>query len=99
MLNFQHLNSNRDLRVLTFNQDLENGTSARQFLASRGFLNLPGYVDRNYLSGRTFGQKLLPMSLLFDTDGRLIGYLAGPVAWNSAAARALIARYLPGPDR
>ncbi len=87
----------RGLKVLTLNQDLSDGKAVRQFLDSRGFHHLTSHLDLNYRFGQAYGQKLLPMTLLFDAQGRQIGHLVGPADWNSAAARALLEPYLPSP--
>ncbi|WP_432474857.1 TlpA family protein disulfide reductase [Amphritea sp. HPY] len=80
--------------VLALNQDLPEGEKVRRFLDVRGYSGLTAYRDINMLFGEAVGQKLLPMTLLFDRSGQGIGYLIGPADWNSAAARALISRYL-----
>lgn len=85
----------KGLKVLTLNQDLNDGSAAHQFLLRRGHDALTGHLDINYLFGQAFGQKLLPMTLLFDTNGRQIGQLVGAADWNSTSAQALIGNYLP----
>ncbi|OMH34040.1 hypothetical protein BGP75_12185 [Motiliproteus sp. MSK22-1] len=85
----------KGLKVLTLNQDLNDGKAALQFLHSRGYSQLTGHLDPNYLFGQAFGQKLLPMTLLFDTTGRQIGHLVGVAEWNSTKAKHLIGKYLP----
>lgn len=80
--------------VLALNQDLSEGAKVRRFLDARGYSGLAAYRDINMLFGEAVGQKLLPMTLLFDRSGQGVGYLIGPADWNSASARALIRRYL-----
>ena len=36
----------------------------------------------------------LPMSLLIDRDGRVVGRMDGPADWDSPEAKALIEHYL-----
>ena len=86
---------NQGLKVLTLNQDLNDGKTARQFLQAKGYSHLTGHLDQNYLFGQAFGQKLLPMTLLFDTNGHQVGHLVGAAEWNSTEAKNLIGRYLP----
>ncbi|MEH6626872.1 MAG: TlpA disulfide reductase family protein [Motiliproteus sp.] len=83
------------LTVLTLNQDLTDGKQALAFLRQQGIKNLTGHLDPNFKFGHAYNQKLLPMTLLFDTNGKQIGHLVGVAAWNSSEAKALIRQYLP----
>lgn len=80
--------------VLALNQDLADGAGVRRFLDDRGYSDVTAYRDINMLFGEAVGQKMLPMTLLFDRNGQGVGYLIGQADWNSAAARAFIRRYL-----
>ncbi|MEH6579165.1 MAG: TlpA disulfide reductase family protein [Amphritea sp.] len=91
----QQAMAGKGLTVLTLNQDLTDGAAVRRFLDERGFTGLTAHRDLNMLFGSAVGQTLLPMTLLFDTEGHGIGYLVGPAEWNSVAAREFIGGYLP----
>ncbi len=86
------------LTVLTLNQDLISGKQALDFLRQQGIQNLTGHLDPDFKFGHAYNQKLLPMTLLFDSNGQQIGHLVGPAAWNSVDAKALIGRYLPNKE-
>ena len=88
----------KNFKVLTLNQDLKSGQQALAFLHQRGFHNLTGHLDPNFQFGQAFDQKLLPMSILFDSQGRQIGHLIGAADWSSEQAQALIKRFLPKTD-
>lgn len=90
----QQAMGDQGVKVLTLNQDLADGAGVRRFLDDRGYSGLKAYRDINMLLGEAVGQKMLPMTLLFDRKGQGVGYLIGPAEWNSAAARALIRSYL-----
>ncbi|MCW8885456.1 MAG: TlpA family protein disulfide reductase [Motiliproteus sp.] len=85
----------KNFKVLTLNQDLKSGQQALAFLHQRGFQNLTGHIDPNYQFGQAFNQTLLPMTLLFDSQGRQIGHLIGAADWNSKQAQSLIKQFLP----
>jgi thiol-disulfide isomerase/thioredoxin len=83
-----------DFQVIAVNVDVRNEERARAFLEEIGVDSLAFYSDPtlgifNELKGRgyAFG---LPTSILIDGEGCGVGVLAGPAAWDSDEAEALI---------
>ena len=83
----------KDFLVLTVDMD-RSKKDAEDFLAKAGIDNLPLYRDNSF----ALAQKLtvpgapsgLPLTVLYDADGRERARLSGGADWNSAEARALI---------
>ncbi|MGE3229973.1 MAG: TlpA family protein disulfide reductase [Hyphomicrobium sp.] len=72
--------------------------SARKFLDSIGVTSLALYADPTTRSGSALRAVGMPTTILIDPEGREIGRLPGPAAWDSAEAKALIAGEMRGAD-
>jgi len=70
--------------------------SARKFLDSIGVTSLALYADETTRSGSALRAVGMPTTILIDPEGREIGRLPGPAAWDSAEAKALIASEMRG---
>jgi thiol-disulfide isomerase/thioredoxin len=73
------------------------------FLRKQGIKSLDIYIDPDGIAtgiatqtqqAGPFVLYTTPMSYLIDAQGRIAGYIPGPVDWSSEAARALIAYFL-----
>ena len=83
-----------DFKVLAINLDARDPEKPKRFLSEIGVKNLAYYEDAsngvfNDLKrvGRAVG---LPTSILVDSKGCEIGYLAGPAEWSSEDAAKLV---------
>ena len=88
------LGSGDEFRVVPVNIDTGAKEKAAAFLESIDVKNLPLYRDPTTdifqeLKKRGFGIGL-PVSILVDKSGCLLGHLAGPAEWDSDDAKALI---------
>lgn len=89
--------------VVAINVDTRDDGRDARFLEDTGISHLAAYVDRtmavfNTLKGRALAVGM-PTTLLVDGQGCQLGVLHGPAAWDSADAKALIARALdPAPE-
>ena len=88
------LGSGEEFSVLPINIDTGAREKAAAFLDSIDVKNLPLYRDPTTdifqdLKTRGFGIGL-PVSILVDRKGCLLGHLAGPAEWDSDDAKALI---------
>jgi thiol-disulfide isomerase/thioredoxin len=82
--------------VVAVSTDREGIKASAPFYRRAGLTHLAIYNDtRGGLLG-AMQSKALPTSILIDREGRVIGKLEGPAAWDSAAAKALIEHYLKG---
>lgn len=92
----------KDFMVLTVNMD-RSKADATGFLNKANISNLPLYRDSSF----ALAQKLsvpgapsgLPLSVLYDKDGREQARLSGGADWNSDAAHTLIAAVQDGRGR
>lgn len=63
---------------------------ARKFLKDNGIEALKLYADPTARNGTQLKVIGMPTSILIDAEGREIGRLIGPAAWDSAEAKRLI---------
>lgn len=86
----------RDFAVVAVSTDREGIKKSAPFYRRAGIKNLTLYNDtRGNLLG-AFQGKSLPITVLLDRDGRMVGRIEGAAQWDSAEAKALIAHYLKG---
>jgi hypothetical protein len=63
----------------------------------RGYI-APVLLDRDgEVTGKAYGVFGTPTSYLIDRQGRLVGRVVGPRAWESPAARSLLLSLLEAP--
>ena len=84
--------------VVAVNVDTRDDGRDARFLEETGITHLARYSDRsmgvfNTLKGRALAVGM-PTTLIVDGSGCQLGVLHGPAAWDSADAKALIARAL-----
>lgn len=78
-----------DFQVVAVNLD-RDPAEGRAFLRARGIRNLAFYHDNKLALFQALNVPGLPLSILIDREGRIIGRLAGPAAWDGPAARKVI---------
>jgi thiol-disulfide isomerase/thioredoxin len=83
--------------VIAVAADPKGPEAADAFLKKLGVQNLALSADPKLsLVIATGGSTQLPLSILYDAEGREIGRLLGEADWNSAEAKALIAAAMAG---
>ncbi len=83
-----------DFAVVAVSTDREGIKKSAPFYRRAGIKNLALYNDtRGNLLG-AFNGKSLPITVLIDRDGNVVGRMEGAAQWDSAEAKALIAHYL-----
>ena len=83
-----------EVRLIDFR---ESPDVVRKAVAERGY-TAPVLLDESGdTTGRMYGVRGPPTVYLLDRQGRLVGRAAGPRAWESPAARALIEALLSAP--
>ena len=76
-----------EVRLINFREEPD---AVRKTVAERGY-TAPVLIDESGdTTGRVYGVWGPPTAYLIDRQGRLVGRVAGPVAWESPAAHALI---------
>ena len=73
--------------AVNLDRDPEDG---RAFLRARGIRHLKFFHDDRLALFQALNVPGLPLSVLIDKEGREIGRLAGPAAWDGPAAHKLI---------
>jgi thiol-disulfide isomerase/thioredoxin len=76
--------------VVAVSIDRSGLPGARKFLEQAGVARLALYADATARMASTLRAAGLPASLLLDREGREIGRLLGPAAWDSEDAKRLI---------
>lgn len=80
------------LTVLTVSEDLEGTTAVPAFFAEKGFEHLPQWLDQNNDLAFAFGGGgSLPLTVLYDAEGKEMWRVIGAYDWESEEARALLA--------
>jgi len=84
-----------DVRVLTVSEDMQGAEVVEPFFAERGFDNLPRWMDpKNDLAFAYGGGAVLPLTVLYDGEGREVWRMIGGFDWTSEEARTRIAEAL-----
>lgn len=80
------------VQVLTVSEDLNGAEKVKAFFAERKFANLPQWMDPNNDLAIAFGGgAALPLTVLYDAQGKEVWRVMGGYDWSSAEARALVA--------
>jgi thiol-disulfide isomerase/thioredoxin len=83
-----------DFAVVAVSTDRQGIKKSAPFYRRAGIKSLALYNDKRGDLLEAFQGKSLPVTVLLDRDGRIIGRMEGAANWDSAAAKALIAHYL-----
>jgi thiol-disulfide isomerase/thioredoxin len=69
----------------------------QRFFEEQAVTNLPIWRDPKQEFARTMGVLGLPVTVLIDPEGREIGRLTGPAAWDGPDAKALMTALIAAP--
>jgi thiol-disulfide isomerase/thioredoxin len=84
------------VRVLTVSEDMKGAELVAPFFAERDLPNLPQWMDpKNDLAFAFDGGASLPLTVLYDAEGKEVWRVLGGYDWSSAEARTLIEEALP----
>lgn len=79
------------VRVITVSEDLTGAESVVPFFAANDLSGLPQWMDQNNDLAFAFGGgSVLPLTVLYDTQGKEVWRVMGAFDWSSEEARALI---------
>jgi thiol-disulfide isomerase/thioredoxin len=78
------------LKVLTVSQDLNGQDKVDAFFAARRFEKLEPYLDPQILLMQELGVSTLPITILYDSQGREVWRMTGIEDWTGARAAELI---------
>ncbi len=94
LLRLQKILGGADFILLALSQDLEGWSAIDPFVKLHGLGPLRIFLDRNGAFARGQGVKGLPTTILYGSDGRELGRLAGIAEWDSVEAVALMRHYI-----
>jgi thiol-disulfide isomerase/thioredoxin len=76
------------VRVITVSEDLRGAEVVVPFFAERQFQHLPQWMDpENNLAVAFGGGAVLPLTVLYDAEGREVWRVIGAYDWSTAEAR------------
>ena len=79
------------VRVITVSEDLQGAETVVPFFEARDFQHLPQWMDTNGDLAVAFGGgAVLPLTILYDAEGREVWRVIGGYDWGSAEARAKV---------
>ncbi len=80
-----------EVRVITISQDIRGAEVVTPFFAEKGFARLEPWLDpETQLSAQFSPEGVLPLTILFDAQGKEVLRVAGGYEWDSPEAIALI---------
>jgi thiol-disulfide isomerase/thioredoxin len=79
------------VHVVTVSEDIQGAEKVVPFFAERKFANLPQWMDTPNALPPAFGANSLPLTVLYDAEGKELWRVMGGYDWSSAEARELIA--------
>lgn len=87
------------VRVLTVSEDMRGAEVVEPFFAERDLANLPQWLDpQNDLAFIFGGGPVLPLTVLYDAQGKEVWRVIGPYDWGSEEARAQVLEALAASD-
>lgn len=90
----QALHGADGLDVIAVSVDREGAAVVRAYYQKSGIRNLKLYVDSDRATMSAFRPDGIPMSVLIDREGNVVGEMTGAARWDSAEATELVQRYL-----
>ena len=81
-----------NLQVVAVSEDLEGARVVAPFLQKRGLKTLKPYLDTSNALMLALKEAGLPVSILYDANGREVWRMRGELDWTGAKAKALIAQ-------
>jgi thiol-disulfide isomerase/thioredoxin len=80
-----------EVRVITVSQDIRGAEVVTPFFADKGFARLEPWLDPDtQLSAQFSPEGVLPLTILFDAQGKEVLRVAGGYEWDSPEAIALV---------
>ncbi len=79
--------------IIAVSQDLEGRGPVREFFTAAKITNLEPFTDKqNQLAALLGGDGALPVTILYDADGKEVWRLVGGVDWDDKQIQALLAQ-------
>ena len=87
-----------DFAVAAISIDRGGAATAAPWLEQNGIKDLALYLDPESRAAFAFRASELPVSVLIDRKGRVVGRMTGPAEWDAPEAQALIRAVLAEPS-
>lgn len=86
----------KDFAVVAVSTDQQGIKKSAPFYRRAGIKNLALYNDTRGKLEDILQARGLPLTVVIDREGRLVGRIEGAAQWDSTAAKALIEHYIKG---
>ena len=83
------------VQVVVISQDMKGDRDIQRWWDQQGYANLKTHFDANADLSFAYGGGTLPMTILYDAQGKEVWRVVGDLDWAGDAARALIAEANP----
>ena len=80
-----------EVEVVTVSEDIQGAEKVVPFFAEHKFANLPQWMDPGNRLAVGYGGTGLPLTVLYDAEGKELWRVAGGFDWGNAEAREIIA--------
>jgi thiol-disulfide isomerase/thioredoxin len=80
------------LTVLTISQDMQGRGPVDAFFKAHGFKTIQPWLDKSNALMLATREAALPVSILYDKDGKEVWRVEGDMDWSGARAKALLAQ-------
>ena len=84
--------------VVTISQDMGEPAAVQQFLDARGLAQLPAWIDSAGALPTHYNAQTLPMTVLYDAQGKEVWRYFGDRDWNDEESLKLIAEASTAPQ-
>lgn len=85
-----------ELRVITVSQDLQGAQLVEPFFEKSQFRNLQPWLDPDAQLGQAFGDRGMPVTVLFDANGQEVFRVTGGYEWDGEEAIAAVREAIAG---
>jgi thiol-disulfide isomerase/thioredoxin len=79
------------VHVITISEDLTGAEAVEPFFAEKKFAHLTKWMDQENALPPAFGGASLPLTVLYDAEGKEVWRVVGGFDWGGAAAREAVA--------
>ncbi len=86
------------VEVVTISQDMGEPAAVQQFLDERGLAQLPAWIDSAGALPTHYNAQTLPMTVLYDAQGKEVWRYFGDRDWNDEESLKLIAEASSAPQ-
>ncbi len=81
----------KDLAVVTVSMDMAGWRAVEPFWQKRGLKNIAPYLDKKNTLALGFKARGLPLTVIYDRQGKEVARIAAPAKWDAKPAIDLIA--------